>query len=116
VVDFGFGFGEGFCAELADGVLKRKRRAEGFCRGIVLWGCGGTRGAAMARAGWGDATVAREWGRIAETRWRGVTGSGRRCVGLGQVTFTVGLIGGVWKVEREIVGVYCVCDYSCVLV
>jgi hypothetical protein len=71
VVDFGFGFGEGFCAELADGVLKRKRRAEGFCRGIVSWGCGGTR---RAR---GDATVAREWGRIAETRWRGVTGSGR---------------------------------------
>jgi hypothetical protein len=74
VVDFGFGFGEGFCAELVDGVLKRKRRAEGFCRGIVLWGCGGT---AMARAGWGDAMVAWAWGRIAETRWRGVTGSGR---------------------------------------
>jgi hypothetical protein len=61
VFDFGFGFGEGFCAELAEGVLKRKRRAEGFCRGIVLWGCGGT---TMARAGWGDATVAREWGGL----------------------------------------------------
>jgi hypothetical protein len=57
---------------------------------------------AMARVGWGDATVAREWGRIAETRWRGVTGSGSRWVGSGQVMFAVVLIGVSGKMDKRL--------------
>jgi hypothetical protein len=73
----GFGLGVGFCVELADGVLNRKRRAEGFWGGIVgVWwherGGDGARGMGRRDGGAGV-------GRIAETRWRGVTGSSSSC-------------------------------------
>jgi hypothetical protein len=70
----------------------------------VWWHDDGARGMGRRDGGAGV-------GRIAETRWRGVTGSGRRWVGLGQATF-IGLIGGIWKIEWEIIGVYCVRDDS----